>query len=210
MPVHEVPRQSFRAVTVVPELRSTMPMIDPSPRVIGPAIDRPCPEVTMDAIKPCVRSGRNHRRSAARRCLFPQRVAPGPRRLMMRPSLLRAYRKTDYRIACCVVRIGRRAPAIDRVLVSHRAREAALVTAYNPFSRRRPLGWNRRMQSRLAQAARRYTTLPAEGAWRGWSEDHLLLLANRRKVLCLAHRFRQHAIVSIRIGQPAYVLFTYQ
>lgn len=129
---------------------------------------------------------------------------------MMHPSLLRAYRKTNYRVASCVIHIGRRAPAIDRLLISHRAREAALITAYNPFSRRMPLGWNRRMQSQLTQVARRHPALPAEGAWRRWSEDHLLLVANRRQVLCLARQFRQHAIVNMRIRQPAYVLFTYQ
>ena len=129
---------------------------------------------------------------------------------MMHPALLRAYRKTDYRVAGCVFNIGRRAPAIDRLLTSHHAREAALITAHNPFSRRMPLGWNRRMQSRLAQVARRHPTLPAEGAWRCWSEDHLLLLASRRQALCLARRFRQHAIVRLRIRQPAYVSFTYQ
>ena len=129
---------------------------------------------------------------------------------MMPPSLLTAYRRTHYRAACCVIHIGKRAPDIDRLLISHRVREAALITAYNPFSRRRPPGWNRRMQFRLAQAARRHVTLPAVGAWRHWSEDHLLLLASRRQVLYLARRFRQHAIVSLRIKQPAHVVFTYQ
>lgn len=124
---------------------------------------------------------------------------------MLNASLRRAYRKTEYRVASCLFRIGRPAPAIDRLLALHRAREAAFITAHNPFSRRMPLGWNRRMQARLAQAVRRYPTLPGEGAWRRWSEDHLLLLADHRKALCLARRFRQHAIVRLRSGQPAYV-----
>ena len=128
---------------------------------------------------------------------------------MMPASLLKAYRETEYRVACCLVRIGRRAPAIDRLLVSNHAREAALITACNPFSRRMPPGWNRRMQLRLAQAVRRYPTLPGEGAWRRWSEDHLLLFANHRKSLYFARYFRQHAIVNLRVRQPSYILFTY-
>ena len=87
--------------------------------------------------------------------------------------MLIAYRKTSYKAAGIEVRIGRRSPAMDRLLSSHGVREAVFITAYNPFSRVMPPGWNQRMQLRLAQVLRRRQCLPAQGSWRRWSEAHL-------------------------------------
>ena len=66
-----------------------------------------------------------------------------------------------------------------------------------------PAGWNRRMQARLAEAARR---LPAAGGWGGarrWREAHWLFGADPRRLAVLARRFRQAAFVEVRRGQPA-------
>ena len=119
----------------------------------------------------------------------------------MRPALLIAYRRTRYEAAGIELRIGRRCPAMDRLLVSLGAREAALVTAYNPFSRVMPSGWNRRMQARLAQALRRRRVLPASGGWRQWSEAHLFVAGDAQPIWRLARLFRQNAIVVLRRGQ---------
>jgi len=124
-------------------------------------------------------------------------------------TLLAAYRRTDYRSAGAVIRIGCRAPAVDRLLRCHRCREAVLITAWNPFSRRMPPGWNARMQCRLRQAVRRYPILPASGGARGWSEDHLLVLMPAAQAAILARRFRQNAIVIVRRGQPPCLTPTY-
>jgi hypothetical protein len=122
---------------------------------------------------------------------------------LLTPSLLAAYRCTDYCVAGAVIHIGQRAPAIDRLLVRHRCREAVLITAWNPHSRRMPPGWNARMQRHLRQAVRRYFVLSASGGARGWTEDHLLVLMPAAQAAVLARRFNQNAIVMMRRGQPA-------
>jgi hypothetical protein len=121
----------------------------------------------------------------------------------MRAALSRAYRLTRYEAAGIEVLIGRRSVAMDRLLAAHRCRSGVLVTAWNPFSRRMPDGWNRRMQTRLAQVARRWPQAPGEGRWRRWREVHLLLFAASAPALRLARLFRQNAVVIVRIGHPA-------
>ncbi len=117
--------------------------------------------------------------------------------------LLRAYRRTHYEAEGASVYPGRRAPAIDRLLRRHGVRGATFIASDNPYSCRMPDGWNRRMQTCLSAAARRYATLPATGSWRGWQEQHLLLLGDPRPAIRLARRFRQNAVVVVRAGQPA-------
>jgi Protein of unknown function (DUF3293) len=123
------------------------------------------------------------------------------------PLLYRAYRMTDYTVAGITLRIGRRSAAMDRLLAARHQREAAFITAYNPFSRRMPPGWNRRMQNNLMRAARRWPILPADGQWRRWHESHLVILAPCHCVMVLARRFRQYGIVIHRSGQPTQLIF---
>lgn len=126
----------------------------------------------------------------------------------MPPSRLwTAYRRTLYRlspiVACPIaLRIGARSFAADALLARFGVQEAVLVTAWNPRSRRMPDGWNRRMQAGLAACLRRRAVLPAEGAWRGWREAHLLVLGPAQPVEALARRFRQTAVVTLRRGAP--------
>jgi hypothetical protein len=126
----------------------------------------------------------------------------------MRPSLLKAYRESRYEVVGIDVRIGRRSPAMDELLSSHGTREAAFITAYNPFSRVMPAGWNRRMQARMVASLRRRPILPGSGSWRRWSEAHLVVFGDSRPTCRLARRFRQYAIVMVRIEQPARLLIT--
>jgi hypothetical protein len=126
----------------------------------------------------------------------------------MRHSLLRAYRATRYRVGGAEVRIGRRSPAMDAVLLSLGAREAAFITAYNPFSRVMPPGWNLRMQARLAVTLRRRLVLPGDGSWRRWSEAHMVVFGDSRPTRRLARQFRQYGVVLVRIRQPAYLVMT--
>jgi hypothetical protein len=123
-------------------------------------------------------------------------------------ALSRAYRMTVYTVAGIAVRVGRPSRAMDRLLHDHRQPEAVFITAYNPFSRPMPPGWNCRMQSRLRQALHRRTVLPASGQWRRWSEAHLLVFDSRRRMIVLARHFQQHAIVTLRPGQPARLVHT--
>ena len=120
----------------------------------------------------------------------------------MRPALLTAYRSTVYRVAAMDFRIGRRSGAMDRLLIAHGERQAVFVTAYNPFSRAMPAGWNRRMQGRLAEVFRRRRFLLGDGHWRRWSEAHVLVFGDPRPILRTAMLFRQNTVAIIRLRQP--------
>lgn len=121
----------------------------------------------------------------------------------MNRRLVAAYRGTDYEAAGAVARIGRRSAEIDALLRRLGAREGAFVTAWNPWSRRMPPGWNARVMARLREAARRLQSAEGQGRGHGWSERHLLLAADPRRAAALARRFRQNAIVALRVGAPA-------
>lgn len=118
-------------------------------------------------------------------------------------SLLAAYRHSAYLVGVVVVRIGRRSAALDALFRREGAREAVLIAAWNPFSRRMPRGWNRRMDARLWEHIRRHRWLPATGGTGIWWEEHILLFGDCRPAIVLARRFRQRAVVLLRQGQPA-------
>jgi hypothetical protein len=119
----------------------------------------------------------------------------------MPPRLLRAYQRTCYSAGGVVVRIGRCVP--DVLFTQIGAREAVFVTAWNPRSRRMPLGWNARMQRRLAERLWRFAVIPADGTLGRWHEAHLLIAADLRRMLRVARIFRQLGVVAVRRGQPA-------
>jgi Protein of unknown function (DUF3293) len=121
----------------------------------------------------------------------------------MSGSLEAAYAASAYEAAGAVARIGRRSGAVDALLRRCGARQGGFVTAWNPFSRRMPRGWNDRMHARLRQAARRFPTAEGWGGTTAWRERHLLIAADPRRVAVLGRRFRQNAIVTVRAGQPA-------
>ena len=80
-------------------------------------------------------------------------------------GLLAAYRRTEYEAGGgAVARIGRRSPAVDALLRRLGAREGAFVTAWNPWSKPMPAGWNARMMARLREAARRLPFAKGRGA----------------------------------------------
>jgi hypothetical protein len=120
---------------------------------------------------------------------------------VMPPRLLRAYRQTRYSAGGVVVRIGWRPP--DALFDQIGSREAVFVTAWNPRSRRMPLGWNARMQRRLAERLRRFAVIPADGTLGHWHEVHLLVVTDVRRMLRLARIFRQLGVVAMRRGRPA-------
>ncbi|MBN9563529.1 MAG: DUF3293 domain-containing protein [Alphaproteobacteria bacterium] len=123
--------------------------------------------------------------------------------LLVSPALLRAYRRTSYIAAGVVVRIGRRSAEMDALLGGMAAPAGGFITAWNPRSQRMPAGWNRRMQRALSARTRRLPCLTGQGSGNGWSEEHLLVAADPRRLLVLARRFRQLGIVVVRRGRPA-------
>ena len=125
----------------------------------------------------------------------------------MRAALRAAFLRTAYEAGGIVVRIGRRSAAMDALLRRRGLRAAGFVTAWNPFSRRMPLGWNRRLQAKLLQAVRGAVLAEGWGRGRtggcGWAEHHLLIAGDARRIAVLARRFRQHAVVTVSPGRPA-------
>lgn len=116
----------------------------------------------------------------------------------MSPHLIRLYLRTNYVVGRGPpIRIGRPAGLL---------RDAAVLTAANPFSRRRADGWNARMNRALAEAARRLHPVPAEGRLGDWREEGFLIEAPPARVAVLGRRFRQNALVVVRRGQAARLL----
>ena len=120
----------------------------------------------------------------------------------MTAGLITAYCRTIYEADDARARIGRRSAAVDALLRRLGTREGAFVTAWNPFSRRMPRGWNDRMLARLREAAHRLPRAEGNGGAGGWEERHLLIGSDPRRVAVFGRRFRQVAIVAVRRGQP--------
>ena len=70
---------------------------------------------------------------------------------MISARLRHAYLNTRYKVGDIAVRVRRRNQGTDALLAALAARSAVFVTAWNPMSRRKPDGWNRRMQRRLGE-----------------------------------------------------------
>ncbi len=128
----------------------------------------------------------------------------------MTARLRAAYAASGYEAAGAVARIGRRSAAVDALLRRLGARQGGFVTAWNPFSRKRPRGWNERMHVRLLQATRRLARSEGWGGTPEWQEHHLLLAVDPRRIGVLARRFRQNAIVAVRVGHPARLVMLHQ
>ncbi len=64
------------------------------------------------------------------------------------------------------------------------------------------------MQIRLVRTASRRFILPASGTWRRWSESQPCVLGPFRWTAVLARRYRQHAIVIVRLRQPPRLVYT--
>ncbi len=121
--------------------------------------------------------------------------------MTLTPHLTRAYQITRYRAAGLNLRIGRHSRALDGLLNGMNARQAVLITACNPRSRRMPLAWNARMMARLHDALNRRTAYPAESGDGFWREAQFLAACPEAWAAHLARRFRQNALVALRPGR---------
>jgi hypothetical protein len=70
-----------------------------------------------------------------------------------------------------------------------------VLTAWNPGGRRRPEGWNRRMQRALDARLRGARRIAGWGGLQDWREAHVLVQLDPRRGRVLARRFRQAAIL---------------
>jgi Protein of unknown function (DUF3293) len=112
-----------------------------------------------------------------------------------------AYSATEYRVAGCSLRIGRRSPTVDGLLAGMGTREAILITACNPRSRRSSANRNARMMGRLHAMLRRRTVFPAESGAGRWLEAQFLAAAPEAWASVVARRFGQNAMVVLRPRQ---------
>lgn len=124
----------------------------------------------------------------------------------MNARLIRAFRATAYEAEGAVARVGRRSPAVEALLARHGTRRAGFVTAWNPWSRAMPFGWNDRMQDRLREAVAGRVIGEGWGRGRAWAEHHLLVAGEPARLRVIARRFRQHAIVIVTRGRTARLL----
>ena len=120
--------------------------------------------------------------------------------------LATAYRRARYSVAGLDLVVGRRSSALDGLLAGMSAREAVLITAWNPASRRMPPDWNTKMMAALRYRLGSTPLLPATGRGNGWREEHLLVTGDRRRLAKLARLFRQAAMVGLRRGQDIRLL----
>jgi hypothetical protein len=122
-------------------------------------------------------------------------------------TLARAYRETTYRAGPVLARVGRRSPSADAWLAAVGARQAAMITAWNPMGRRHPRGWNARAQARLRAAVRRWVVVEGVSGWHSWHEHNLLITGDHRALAVLARRFRQAAMLVLRRGQAGKIVW---
>jgi len=120
--------------------------------------------------------------------------------------LSHAYRKSRYSVAGLDLTVGRRSSALDGLLAGMGVRDAVLITAWNPRSRRMPPPWNHRMMAALRLRLGDRTALPATNEWHGWAEGQFLVPGDRRRLTVLARLFRQAALVGVRRGQDVRLL----
>ena len=126
---------------------------------------------------------------------------------MALPAHLRhAYQKTHYHVAGLDLAIGRRSGGLDGLLAGLGVRDAVLITAWNPRSRRMPKLWNEKMMAALRDRLGSTPALPAYNEWRGWAEEQLLVIGDRRRLSKIARHFRQAALVGLRRGQGSRLL----
>ena len=117
-----------------------------------------------------------------------------------------AYRRSRYQVAGLSLAVGRRSGALDGLLDGLGVRDAVLITAWNPASRRMPGGWNARMMAALRHRLGSTPFLPATGAGIGWVEEHVLVVGDRRRLTVLARLFSQAAMVGLRRGADVRLL----
>ncbi|WP_075631543.1 DUF3293 domain-containing protein [Novacetimonas hansenii] len=116
----------------------------------------------------------------------------------------RSYRLSTYHAASLpVVRVGQRP---DDAGLPRRG-TVVMLSACNPGGRRRTDGWNTRMMARLAHDLRHVPHYPGEGRLGRWSEPLYVVKMGLAPALRLARRYRQNAVVVVRRGQAARLVY---
>ena len=129
--------------------------------------------------------------------------------MMRRARLERDYRASCYYAGEDIARIGQRAPALDALLRCWRVPEGVFIAAGNPFSRRMPSGWNARRHAALRERLRRLHYVEGQGGAKRWWEAHYFIGISAARGRRLARLFRQNAMVALRRGAKARLIWLY-
>ena len=123
--------------------------------------------------------------------------------------LSRAFRASCYFAGAHGARIGQRAPALDVLLESWRVQEGVFIGAGNPFSRRMAAGWNARRHAALRERLRALPHVEGKGGAKRWWEAHCFIGICAARGKRLARLFRQNAMVALRRGAKAQLLWVF-
>ena len=124
-------------------------------------------------------------------------------------QLSRAYRASCYFAGAHTARIGQRASALDALLRSWHAREGVFIAAGNPFSRRMAEGWNARRDVALRERLRGLPYVEGQGGAKRWWEAHCFIGMSVSRGRRLARLFRQNAMVALRRGGKARLIWLF-
>jgi hypothetical protein len=128
-------------------------------------------------------------------------------------SFANAYLATDYVVRIdgrlLVIRPNERSPAVDKALSRFKARSAAFITAFNPYSimhgNHVNLAAHTQLLAALRSRRRRFVEGIGQGHDKRWPAEKSVLVFG---VTCttaamLGRRFKQNAIVFVAFGRPA-------
>ncbi|MEN9499825.1 MAG: hypothetical protein RIS83_1644 [Pseudomonadota bacterium] len=124
-------------------------------------------------------------------------------------KLARAYHASCYFAGAHVMRIGKRAPALDAVLRCWHVPEGVFIAAGNPFSRRMAAGWNARRHAALRERLRALPYVEGKGGARRWWEAHCFIGICAARGKRLARLFRQNAMVALRRNGRARLIWVF-
>ena len=126
---------------------------------------------------------------------------------------LEAYENTDFtfkfRSRLKVIRVNSRSRSIDHVIIAYKARSAAFITAYNPFSINRSKAVNFRAHQKLMVTLNNNNLSSIEGEGRDpsgeWEAEKSVVVfgISRTTAAALGRRFRQNAVVFVRAQRPS-------
>jgi len=126
---------------------------------------------------------------------------------------LEAYKNTDFafkfRSRPKVIRVNSWSSSIDQVIVAHKSRAAAFITAYNPFSISRTKAVNFRAHQKLmaSLSGSRLSFIEGKGSDPSgeWEAEKSVVVfgVSRATAAALGRRFRQNAVVFVRVHRPS-------
>ena len=87
--------------------------------------------------------------------------------------------------------------------------EGVFIAAGNPFSRRMPAGWNARRHAALRERLRGLPCVEGRGGAKRWWEAHCFIGICEARGRKLARLFRQNAMVALRRGAKARLIWLF-